>query len=1319
MYVAINAKGNIDLVYVDAVHEEAAASTTVNDREYELWTFEQQWLVSGELTSRDILVYKDGSTYTAIGTYQASQGASQIQDGERIRFALDADEGINEEATLAVVPGYGTKHIYDPTTAEQYELFALYAEASNNPYRINLLPDDKTDSITDFVADAAFHQDLLVEALLQASSATAAAQQLYPELTLDAAIYTNGKLANGRYFVSIPANIKAEQYFAYVVVRDNKIANMFVDATRYVGGEIVTLAELGEAETPLAIGVKTEPDNDDFYELVGADIAALVKSQTFIETMADDFGYRDLDDITPVTKATGSLANVKSYQPEFIGLVNELGDVALRAYVAEYAELVADEFEATALAGGIPKVLLAQGTSSSFNKTISLSDVNESGVSEFPGSTTAKFTLRFDSADSRTLSISSFDLTAASDVTATTVVPVTMRLTFEDFDEEYTVSYTVKPLNEYNADAIAFANRDSMGDKTTKPLAEAWFSDQLGFSENTVLSGLNNLRMIVGDTNGTYKVEELPTSLGIYNSGTSLNNYLSGVSNVSWSIRYGATNESGVTKLSELPAGVYTLTMKLVYDNLGTVSDTDDKFLLQDYTVTVLSVDDALASAMGPDLSPGIIVNNGEVSATTIDLDTKPSAANAIAGLSYVWTVRTGGENAKLNAAGDTLTITRLYSQDKVELRGTATHTLLPLSAGTNFKTFEFRVLPESVTEIQSRIDKLTANVFERAPKLYDIVSVARVGDLLADLDDFLSTADLGVDEDNATIVWTIADANTPKLQNSAANLATGNLVYIDPATNHLRLGQNALMFNGDVSVTITATVEVRYNSNNVKADVTSSESFTLKLINDRIPTGSVGELILFESGVGSYAIVRISENARGASLSKVDLVLASGVSTTLASVPYGPAISGNIPGGVAAKIYPSLAPAWTTNSGFIPTLQISYSYYVDGKEIVAVNKAETILDEVQPKAVAASGTSAITTDGTLNGSGYLVLTLANGEFRSEGVINSGTFVITSGADEVVEDFTLIGLSADKKTAVIDFSGTSPLVADSSGVTFSILASAYYRTHASNQVGLTVTGLSSYQDDALAAAAVAQSGLDNRILLTLSNAEWKPVASLIGAANSGLWTFSGLATPSDANSIAIFSGILAGNVERLTDQVIAITPASGLLEVAPNSVADIAVTSGAFLQTSSISLNPTYSRVVAVSGLSVASSGLTDDVDGDNTVSSGVLITLANAKFRNIGSGFSISSITITGSGSTVVNSTTGFSPKQEADSVASVLNAALQAGNYEIDDDELLIKVFNPLVTKDNQLIITVSPSAIYEGTTDPDRTAAEVTFSRADARS
>jgi hypothetical protein len=1288
MYVAINAKGNIDLVYVDAVHEEAAASTTVNDREYELWTFEQQWKVGGELTSRDILVYKDGSTYTAVGTYEASQGAAQIADGERIRFSLDAVEGINEEATLAVVPGYGTKQIYDPATAEQYELFALFAQESNNPYRINLLADETTDSITDFVADAAFHQDLLVEALLQASSATATTQRLYPALALDAAVYSNGKLANGRHFVSIPANIKAEQYFALVDVRNNKIANMFVDATRFVGGEIVTLAELKAAETPLGLGVTTEPTDDDFYELIGADIAALVESQSFIGSMAANFGYRELDEITPVTKDTGSLADVSSYQPQFIGLVNELGDVALRAYVAEYAELVGKEFAATALAGGIPKVLLAQGASSSFNKTIDLTNVNDSGVEEFPGSTTARFTVRFDSADSRTLSLSSTTLTAASDVTTTTVVPVTLRLTFEDFDEEFVVSYTVKPLNEYNRDAIAFANRASMGTATTKPLAEAWFSDQLGFSQNTTLSGLNNLRMIVGDTNGDYKVETLPTTLGIYNSGTSLSNYLSGVTNVSWSIRYGATNQSGVTELSELPAGVHTLTMKLVYDNLGTPVTTDDKFLLQNYTVTVLSVADALVSAMGSDLRPGIIVNNGEVSSQTIKLDLLPSEANRIAGLRYVWTVQSGSENAKLNAAGDTLTITRLYSQDKVELRGTATHTLLPLSAGTNFKTFEFRVLPESATEIQSRIDKLTANVFERAPKLYDITSSTRLGDLLADLDSFLSPADLGVDENNAKIVWSIADANTPKLQNSSANLATGNLVYINPVNNELRLGQNALRFNGDVSVTITATVEVRYNSNNVKADVTSSESYTLRLINDRIPSGSEGTIVLFESGAGSYAVVRLASNPLGASVSKVDLVLESGTSITrLASVPYGPA--SNQPGGVSAKIFPSLAPAWETTSGFIPTIEISYSYYVDGKQIVAVNPAKTELAEENPEAAG----NLTFTETTIDRSGValITLTLDDAEFRSLASLTSGLIAPTSGAIE----FEVLGLSPDRKVAVIELDTAQ---STTSGTQWIINPAAIYRTSASSTLtvsnaGAQVQNLSSNVD---------QSGLDNRVRLTLTSAIWLPRTSLIGSANSGLYTLSGT-----VNAEAIMSGILAGNVERVSDTVIVITPSSGLVQETSND--GITVTSGAFIQTSagSLAVLAAYSRVQATSGLSVASN--------DASVGSGFLITLTDGAFRIIEQGFSISAISITGSGSAVVDSTLGYSPKQEADMVASVLNAALQAGDYSVDGTRLYIQVRNPLVTKAAQVVVSISSNGLLFGDTGAERDTTQVAITRA----
>jgi hypothetical protein len=177
MYVSFDADKKIQFLYVDQTVEYDRAVISVTDRgttrEYPLSTYQQQVKVGDELVERAILVYQDGATYVVVNDYVAEDGLPAIEAGTRVRFALDATDGVNEEATLEVVAGYGTRYAQDAEFKAQAELFAAYYAGKSSPFLVNRLANGTTDSITGFTSEVSEFQALLVKAFLRAATATA------------------------------------------------------------------------------------------------------------------------------------------------------------------------------------------------------------------------------------------------------------------------------------------------------------------------------------------------------------------------------------------------------------------------------------------------------------------------------------------------------------------------------------------------------------------------------------------------------------------------------------------------------------------------------------------------------------------------------------------------------------------------------------------------------------------------------------------------------------------------------------------------------------------------------------------------------------------------------------------------------------------------------------------------------------------------------------------------------------------------------------------------------------------------------------------
>jgi hypothetical protein len=292
-----------------------------------------------------------------------------------VRFALDLEDKINEEATLKIVPGYGTRYATDATFKAQAELFAADVKGAKSPFLVNLLADGKTDSIDDFDLVVTEFQQLLVKAFLQAAGGKGATLRLN-NVPVAPVIGDNVRLANGRYYASINADEKGQQFFGLFIVEGNVVVNAFIDATRSVGGEVTTFVALGNAETPLRAGVTVEPTTDDFFEKIGGDVIILVQSgfstaggSKALAGIADGFGYTSRDDINVVPVGSGFYSLLVSYKDPIRLLHHAVADIALRDYPEQYAKLVLANWKALSTDRGSVRALYspAQTTNPALN----------------------------------------------------------------------------------------------------------------------------------------------------------------------------------------------------------------------------------------------------------------------------------------------------------------------------------------------------------------------------------------------------------------------------------------------------------------------------------------------------------------------------------------------------------------------------------------------------------------------------------------------------------------------------------------------------------------------------------------------------------------------------------------------------------------------------------------------------------------------------------------------------------------------------------------------------------------------------------------
>jgi hypothetical protein len=263
--------------------------------------------------------------------------------------------------------------------------------------------------------------------------------------------------------------------------------------------------------------------------------------------------------------------------------------------------------------------------------------------------------------------------------------------------------------------------------------------------------------------------------------------------------------------------------------------------------------------------------------------------------------------------------------------------------------------------------------------------------------------------------------------------------------------------------------------------------------------------------------------------------------------------------------------------------------------------------------------------------------------------------------------FTVAGVSEDGTSLVLRTSGALPSLLSATSGAIKVQPAAFYQTG----VGTPAVLVTSYVGNVTTIKAdIDVSGLTRVIRLTLTDGIFKETFT------SGMFTFDNAET---ANETAIQSGIIAENIERVSDVELLITAASGLVA---DSDLDLLISSGAFISTgTSESVAGVATRFVALKDLTaVAASAAADEF----------IITLSQAIFRTTEQGFSPSDILVTSSGTSLA-----------AASNASVIRAALLNGDFVISSSEAVLTISTGIqldIALDS-IKVEVLPAALIQG--------------------
>ncbi|XMB87434.1 hypothetical protein RJG79_06455 [Mycoplasmatota bacterium WC44] len=422
MYVTIEG-GAIESVLLDNTQGTDQASVMRDDEWFPVFTFTVEYTVGEEEKSQEILVYQDGEEYYPLFTVTVD--GTEYEFDEEVEFQLDEENGIDEMATLEIVPGNYTKQMLN----DRYGMNAennWYAQADTlaaafvkgGVYGINLTEDGHTDVTGVTFGSIDKYQQLLVEALILASEDN-------NELFDYSPVVGSALLADGTYFASSEVDAKGQQQFAWMNVVNGDINTIVFDSTIEKDGVITTIGSLGDA-----YGLAEEDTDKEWYEQAASYANQILTSQAAIITdIETGYDYEKAATFGTHTYAAAADPKVDISVDTFNELTTTLIQQALAGRVAEQAEAVF----ATIAAAGFDKEFVSND--GIVNGIAGLDFVVSSGINLIP---------TWETADDNVLDVESNDTSfEVQEVETNSTAVMTLTLEFGDFEESREFTYTV------------------------------------------------------------------------------------------------------------------------------------------------------------------------------------------------------------------------------------------------------------------------------------------------------------------------------------------------------------------------------------------------------------------------------------------------------------------------------------------------------------------------------------------------------------------------------------------------------------------------------------------------------------------------------------------------------------------------------------------------------------------------------------------------------------------------------------------------------------------------------------------------------------
>ncbi|XMB87433.1 hypothetical protein RJG79_06450 [Mycoplasmatota bacterium WC44] len=665
MLVNIDVEGKLESIFLDNTQDTAQATVLRDEEWFPVWKFTKEWLnVEEEVKTTEILVYLDGDEYYPLTDIDYNSDAKlDYEYDEEVEFILDEENGVDEMATLEIVPGNYTKQMLN----DRYGMNAennWYAQADTlaaafvkgGVYGINLTEDGHTDVTGVTFGSVNEYQQLLVEALLQA------------EVGAKEALYVNngatgtGVLADGTYFAAAETDTKGQQYFAWMTVANSVIENIFFDSTLVKDGVVTTKVSLGDD-----YGMATKKDQLEWFEQAAAYANAFIANQDDIVTEVatgydyedeGTFGPLDLETLTTPERdfdAIDTAAGISISSAKFEALTEVLVQKALYARVEEQANAV---FKA-----------ITDMKYSFVDTDGNVTPTTEADDIDLTIGTGFNFTPAWETADDEIIDVLSGDLIwDIQDIDENS--SVTMTLTLEHGDFEFNKEYTIDVVTqEYDKSAKLNA--------ATFDLPYATIIDGFGLVLPTTAYDVE------------WEITTPETTSGVISLG-----------------------EFSITDVEEDTEFVLTAWIDVEVsgddDAIGVLDKTD---ISREFTFTVRDADDAIEDLV-ESLMPGNILDD-VTAAEIMDLTYETN----VGGLTIAWSSGDPAaakvvdvEDKDSNKIGEKLVINR-YADESVEVTLTAT-----VSGGAGAtKAFRFNLnqKAEATVELEILAGLATVNLDE------------------------------------------------------------------------------------------------------------------------------------------------------------------------------------------------------------------------------------------------------------------------------------------------------------------------------------------------------------------------------------------------------------------------------------------------------------------------------------------------------------------------------------------------------------------------------------------------------------------------------